>query len=60
MLVLVFWSLQYLALPFLADATYLVHRAITPLPVVGMTTLAYFVVGPACFRSSSCTGSATR
>lgn len=45
MLVLVFWSLQHLALPFLPDATYLVHRGITPLPVVGMTTLAYFLVG---------------
>jgi membrane protease YdiL (CAAX protease family) len=44
-LVIAFWSLQHLALPFLADATYLVHRGITPLPVVAMTTLSYFVVG---------------
>lgn len=45
LVVVLFWTLQHLALPFLPDAKYLVHRAVTPLPVVGMTTLAYFLVG---------------
>lgn len=45
LLVLTLWSVQHLALPFLPDTTYLTHRAITALPVAGMVTLAYFVVG---------------
>lgn len=44
-LVLTFWSLQHLALPLLPDAGYLLHRAVTPLPIVGAMTLAYFLVG---------------
>lgn len=43
-LVLAFWSAQHLALPFLPNSGYLLHRAITPLPIVGAMTIAYFVV----------------
>lgn len=44
-LVLTFWSIQHLALPLIPDATYILHRAVTALPVVAVVTLGYFVVG---------------
>lgn len=44
-LVLALWSLQHVALPLLPDPGYLVHRAVTPLPIVTAMTVAYFAVG---------------
>jgi hypothetical protein len=44
LLVIVFWSLQHTALPFVPDANYLVYRTVTNVPIAGTAVVLYLFV----------------